>query len=107
MGIWKHLEGAAVEQYSHPFAPAPHPPHQLPGQQSWGEPGDSCGHSQETMTCTETSARPTSFSAQQVTFFLLRSLVTSNRVSCRTGSSTDSWVREKRSSAGAGGIRLE
>lgn len=51
--------------------------------------------SQETLTWMETSARPTSFSAQQVTFFLLRSLVTLARVSLRDGRSPDSYVREE------------
>lgn len=51
---------------------------------------------QETLTWAETSARPTSFSAQHVTFFLLRSLVTLTRVSPRDGRSPDFWTREER-----------
>lgn len=54
------------------------------------------GGLQETLTWAETSARPTSFSAQHVTFFLLRSLVTLTRVSPRDGRVSDFWNREER-----------
>ena len=65
--------------------------------------------SQDTLTCTETSARPTSFSAQHVTFFLLRSLVTLARVSPRDGRAPDCWVREERGTSGkvSAGLGME
>lgn len=87
-------EGAAVETPTH------NPIYPHPGFSKEEMGGGGCrgchGGLQETLTWTETSARPTSFSAQHVTFFLLRSLVTLTRVSPRDGRSPDFWTREER-----------
>ena len=90
-------EGAAVDaRTSHPFPGVPDPHILFSGKQGRGGRRGSHWHSQETLTWTETSARPTSLSAQHVTFFLLRSLVTLARVSPKDGRLPDCWVREKR-----------
>lgn len=97
-------EGAAVETPTHD----PSYPPSLFREEEMGRGGCRGCHGglQETLTWTETSARPTSFSAQHVTFFLLRSLVTLTRVSPRDGRSPDFWTREerviRRASAGIG-----
>lgn len=87
-------EGAAVETPTHEPI---YPPFLFRGEEMGGGGCKGCHRGlQETLTWTETSARPTSFSAQQVTFFLLRSLVTLTRISPRDGRSPNFWTREER-----------
>lgn len=86
--LWRHT--------SHPFPPAPPTLTSSFQGRRGGRAQGSHWDSQETLTWTETSARPTSFSAQHVTFFLLRSLVTLARVSLRDVRFPDCCVRKKR-----------
>lgn len=85
-----------METYIPPFPLVPRP-NPLLGEEKMSGGGYRAGprNSQETLTWTEFSARPTSFSAQHVTFFLLRLLVTLAKVSSKDGKSPDFCIREK------------
>lgn len=97
MGIWKQLGGSSCgHTHPTPFLQPPTLTSSFQGRRNGGGRRGSHWDSQETLTWTETSARPTSFSAQHVTFFLLRSLVTLARVSPKDGRLPDCWVREER-----------